>query len=360
MVKKVILIVLGAVGTLISLGVIAIGAGLLALTGGDGFIGSGIHDVHTDTHALVSEPRLISNDRGEVGGLVTLKFEVTSDKPVFLGVGPTAAVDRYLAGADVDEVTDFHASPFALDTVRRGTPDAEPAGPPDAETFWVAKAGGTSATVVWPVSGGSYRFVLMSADGAAGVTVRAGFSARVPFLRTLGKWFVGGGVVGLAVAIFLLIWGIRTKRRREPAFAGTYPGQFMPGFPSQPYGQPATPGHPPGQYPPSPYPPPGQPGQPGPYGPGDQPQYFPPGGDHPQPGYAPGEQPTAAVPDDPPAGYEPPPTQAAPPAAETAPPPARPSEPAAPPPLPADQPPAPAKRDKPAGDGTGDTLSSST
>jgi hypothetical protein len=261
----------------------------------------------------------------------------------------------------VDEVTDFHASPFALDTVRRGDPDAEPQGAPDAQAFWTAKASGLSATMVWPVSPGSYRFVLMSADGSAGVTVRAGFSARVPFLRTLGKWFLGGGIVGVAVAIFLLVWGIRTRRKREPAFTGTYPGQFMPGFGSQPYGQPTAGGYPPGQYPP--------PGQPGPYGPPDQqgqPQYFPPGGDYPRPGYPPpGEQPTAAVPDDPPPAYRPPPAPAPPAAAETAapagqPPPA--AQPQAPPPLPADQPstPPPAKRDRPEGDGTGDSLGSST
>jgi hypothetical protein len=278
MVKKVILIVLGSVGILISVGVLVIGAVLLALTGGDGFIGTGAHDVHTATHGLVSEPGVVG-DQTALGesGVATLRFDVTSDKPVFLGVGPTEAVDAYLGNADVEEVNDFHASPFALDTSTRGSPDGALRGPPADATFWSAKASGTHAVLDWRVGPGSYRFVLLSADGSADVTVRAVFSARVPFVRTLAKWFLGGGIVGLAVAVFLLVWGIRTKRDREPAFAGTYPGQFVPGFPSQPYGQPAQ----------SPYPPPEH---------GQQPRYVPPGGDQPPPPAAEQQAPPAAEP----------------------------------------------------------------
>jgi hypothetical protein len=311
MVKKVILIVLGSVGILISVGVLVIGAALLALTGGDGFIGTGAHDVHTDTHGLVSEPGVVGN-RSRLGdaGAVTLRFDVASDKPVFLGVGPADQVDAYLGNADVEEVNDFHASPFKLDTTTRGSPDGALRGAPADAPFWSAKASGTHPVLDWRVGPGSYRFVLLSADGSADVTVRAVFSARIPFVRTLAKWFVGGSIVGLAVAVFLLIWGIRTKRNREPAFAGTYPGQFMPGFPSQPYGQPAQ----------SPYPPPGY-GQPPPE-PGQRPPYFPP---------PPPEQPAAAA-EQPAAAAERP---------------ARPAE---------ERP----RTERTEGDGTGDTLGSST
>ena len=43
-------------------------------------------------------------------------------KPVFVGVGPAEAVDRYLAGASVETVTDVEVRPFELTTtVREGS-----------------------------------------------------------------------------------------------------------------------------------------------------------------------------------------------------------------------------------------------
>jgi hypothetical protein len=311
MVKKVILIVLGAVGILISAGVLIIGAVLLAVTGGDGFISAGVHDIHSDTPGLVTEPALLRQESTGIddAGGVTIRFDITSDRPVFIGVGPSAEVRKFLGGAEIDEVTKFQARPFTLVTVRRGSPDTPlPSAPGDA-TFWAAKASGTHSVLDWHVGTGSYQVVLLAADSSPQMTVRAGLSARVPFLRTLAKWFVGGGVLGLAVAAFLLLWGIRTKRRHEPAFAGTYPGQFMPGFPSQPYGQPAAQ---------PPYPAEPEYGRQPEYG---QQEYGPPGGDDPPPGpAAPAGQPAAARP------------------------------------ATVDQP----GKEKPEGDGTGDTLGSAT
>ena len=106
--------------------------------------------------ALVSSVAKIENsgDARDFLGNTRLQIEATARSAghgVFVGVAPAAAVDRYLAGADVDVVQDFDLAPFTLTTDRRaGT--AAPAAPA-AQDFWVARAEATTgaAALTWTV-----------------------------------------------------------------------------------------------------------------------------------------------------------------------------------------------------------------
>jgi hypothetical protein len=190
---------LALVGTIFAFG----GAGVLALAGTDGTLESGRQPVATSTAALVSPVAHIGGTHGieKVLGKTTVNVSAASQagKDVFVGVGPTAEVNRYLAGAPIDKVNDFEVDPFTIDrTPRAGT--ATPA-PPASQKFWVAKStAGQSVTTSWKVRDGSYRMVVMNADGSRGVATESNFSVKVPYLPTaaivalvIGLGLIGGG-----------------------------------------------------------------------------------------------------------------------------------------------------------------------
>jgi len=309
MVKKVLLIVFGAIGALVGIGLLIGGAVIAAITSGDGWINSETHTVSTETYGLVSQPQAIRNGsvttRDSTDVHLRVRAQPTGGKAVFIGVGRTSDVDGYLDNVPVEEVTDIRFSPFRLDTRRldgSGTPE-----PPTEQIFWVSKVSGAGQqTLDWvlPNGSGDYRFVLMNADASEGVTVDMSVGVRVPFLRSLGVGMLAGGGVLTAVGVALFIWGLVTKVPPRVPPAGAYPagaGWPPPGY--GPYPPPGYGGYPPGTPPPGwppapPYGQAGQPGQPGyPTQPGHpaQPGYPGPAG---QPGFPgqPAERPTGPAP----------------------------------------------------------------
>src|SRR4051795_1579883 len=192
--------VLATVGAVLALG----GGGILALGGSDGEFSSGHRDVSTSTSALVSKVASINGtaDATEVLGQPRIKIaadSMNSDRNVFVGVGRKADVDRYLAGAQIDRVTDFEVDPWSLDKTRvEGTSKPKP---PATQSFWVAKSSGSSAAIDWKVRDGNYRVVVMNADGSRGVETESEISVQVPHLAdaaiallVVGLLVVGGGI----------------------------------------------------------------------------------------------------------------------------------------------------------------------
>jgi hypothetical protein len=218
MTKRTALIAAGAI-LMIGGGAVSVAGGaVLATVGTDSRISTGIHAVSTPTSAFVTE-------KGNIGGHATVLgrpsvgISVTAaDKPVFIGVGPAAAVDRYLAGAAVETVTDFDVRPFELTTTRHeGT--ARLSSPLD-QPFWVEQAHGkTSATADWKIRHGSYRVVVMNADGSPDVSVDGRLSARVPNLSAIGASVLGGGLFVVFIGIAVLVIGLRTKHESYAAAA---------------------------------------------------------------------------------------------------------------------------------------------
>jgi hypothetical protein len=211
MTNRTALIAAGAILIIGGGAVSAAGGAVLAAVGTDSRISSGSHAVSTPTSAFVTEKGDISHHGTGVFGRPSIRISVTgADKPVFVGVGPADAVDRYLAGAAVETVTDFGIRPFTLTTTRHeGTGRLSS---PQDQTFWVEQAHGTtSATASWNLHGGSYRVVVMNADGSPGVNVDGQLSARVPNLSTIGASVLGGGLLVFFTGIALLVIGLRTK-----------------------------------------------------------------------------------------------------------------------------------------------------
>jgi hypothetical protein len=208
-------IVVGGLLALVGAGVTVAGGGLLAVFGGDGTVDSGRHAMSTSSTALVSEVADLdgTDEVGDVLGKPRVRLSVHATgatKGLFVGVGPARQVERYLAGAPIDEVSDLQVDPFELTHNPRGG-SKRPAAPA-SQSFWVAKGTGTSAaTLRWKVRDGDYRVVVMNADGSRGVHTDADVGVTVPHVPAIGWSLLGGGLALLAGGIAAIVLGARRR-----------------------------------------------------------------------------------------------------------------------------------------------------
>lgn len=209
-------IVIGAFVTAVGAILAAGGATVIVVLGSDGSVSTGQEPVNTTTTALVANVDDIDGTDGvsAVFGRPELRLTANSSKPVFIGVGPAAAVDAYFAGADIDVVDDFDLDPFRLNTHHRS--GAGQLSPPGAQPFWVAKSSGTHAVVHWKIRNGDYRIVAMNADAAPAVSIEGRFTLAVPHLYGVGLAAFIVGLVGIALGVLLLVLGIRKPHKPAP------------------------------------------------------------------------------------------------------------------------------------------------
>jgi hypothetical protein len=207
---RVLLVALGAVGALIGLALAAVAVVLLVVTGRDGAFGGRGSTLSTERYALVSDAAGLGT--GGVDATVRVRVSATGGGPVFVGVGPTAAVERYLSGVPYDEMVDVRISPLRATLVPSDGGQA-PARPADRPVWTASASGPGEQTIEVPVHAGGQRLVVMNADGSAGVEVTAALSLRAPFLRSLAIWLLIAGVVVAPVGGVLLAIGVRRSVR---------------------------------------------------------------------------------------------------------------------------------------------------
>ena len=189
----------------------ALAAGLLAgavwvhnaNTDSAGYIVTDDHRVQTVTHALASHDLDVDSDfdwvldRGP-----ELRVSGESSKPLFIGIARSDDVERYLAGVEYDEVTDFDIDPLTLTTERHAGTNNPAA--PASQTIWAASVQGTGPqTLDWDAEYGEWSVVVMNADGSAGVDAELDFGAHIPHLTWIG---IGAAIGG----------SLPPRRRRRP------------------------------------------------------------------------------------------------------------------------------------------------
>ena len=218
-VGRVIAVVVGSLMTLVSVGLL--GAGGTALWAdlsrrdAAGYVTSNVHTFSTAGSALMTDP-IELGDPG-VGWLYSevilgeVRIRVRPSDPgseLFVGIGPTADVERYLAGVNKTVIQDIWTDTLA--TSGGGMP-VSAAGTQD---FWVASTSGAGPqTLKWDPANGSWTVVVMNVDGAAGVSVATDLGATMPTLIAIAVGSLAFGVLFLVGGVLLIVGAIRRSRR---------------------------------------------------------------------------------------------------------------------------------------------------
>ena len=213
---KVVLIVVGVIAGLFAFAFLAGGCALVAVDrtqrDDDGFLMSPSRELTTSTYAIVSDSADIDKGGAEWAldtFLGTVRVRSESDRRVFLGIGPAAAVDAYLAGVERDEIHDLDNSGDPRYTNR---PGAAPSTPPAKQRFWTASViGSGEQTVEWEPQDGTWRVVLMNADGSRGVTSDMSIGAELDSVLWVGLGLLGFGVLFAAGTALSITAAVRRR-----------------------------------------------------------------------------------------------------------------------------------------------------
>lgn len=212
---RIVLLVIGALLALVSLGLLAAGgaATWLQTHRDDGYVNLGSRTVATSGYALASNSLDLGRRRWSVLG--TVRIRATGQppaRPVFVGIAPSGSADSYLTGVQYTSVDNvFTYSSGKTVTHSGGTPRT----PPAVTRIWVAQASGVGTqTAVWPAKGGHWTVVVMNATAASGVNVHADVGATLPPLPWIALGLDVGGVLLLAGSVALIVMPIRRATRR--------------------------------------------------------------------------------------------------------------------------------------------------
>ena len=213
--------VAAGIAGLLSLGLLAAGGLLLwgdSQKDDQGYLSTRTERFATNTYALTTDNLdidldgadwIVNRDRF---GKIRLTVDSHDSKPVFVGVGRTSEVSRYLSGTSHELVTDLDYTPFTAD-YRRLDGERKPAAPA-AQRFWEASAHGSGRqTLTWDVDDGDWSIVVMNEDASRQVDVGVKAGAKLDFLSSAGWGALIAGLIVLSFSALLAVLGIRQPQR---------------------------------------------------------------------------------------------------------------------------------------------------
>jgi hypothetical protein len=241
---RVISLALGGLALLIGLGTLGAGGTLLAVDRGwrdaDGFLMTRTAAYRTSTFALVTEPAHIETDAApwvtdRVLGDVKITVTALGGAPVFVGVGQSADVDRYLAGVGHATI----ASGTTMNRVGRlttVTPGGPPSAAPDGAMSWAHSASGTGTqTLTFRVEPGTWSLLVMNADGSGGVAADVALGAKFPGVTGFAGVTIAVGAALLLLGLALVLGAVlRTGGRPTQPVGPVGPVGTGPSGPPQP------------------------------------------------------------------------------------------------------------------------------
>jgi hypothetical protein len=215
-VGRIALVVLASITALIGIAAIAAGATGIVLDqtqrDSSGYVMTSPTRYSTGTHAIVSTSyRGGTTNDWFVGRdlLGTVRLRVNSALPVFIGIAPEKAVNTYLANVSHAQDNTLTTRSADFHVYSGGAPSS----PPTAQGFWSASAvGAGERTLTWMPQHGSWRIVLMNADGSSGVSASVSIGARFPDLLTVSVAVLGGGILVLLLSGGAMYFAV-TRRR---------------------------------------------------------------------------------------------------------------------------------------------------
>jgi hypothetical protein len=236
---RVILIVLGGIGVLVGLALAAAGGFLLwadRTQREDGYLTTPTERFATTTYALTRTRLEIDTDgpgwllNDSWFGKVRIRGESPGAKMLFIGIGPEAAVAKYLGSVAHANVQDIDFDPFRATylPIAGGAPQA----PPTQQNFWAVSASGVGKqTVTWKVRDGDWSVVLMNADGSRGVVADVDLGAKLSFLLWLAIGSLIGGVLVVGGSTALIVLAARTPPPPSPPSVPPMTAQPSPSAP---------------------------------------------------------------------------------------------------------------------------------
>jgi hypothetical protein len=181
----------------------------------DGYLSTGSQRFDSAEYAITTPSLQV--DAGAPGFLIKadrygelrLQTMAKGGRRLFVGIAPTADVERWLGGTSYSEVSDIDYAPFKA-TYAQHTGTRKPGRPAD-QTFWAATG---EHALHWDVRSGDWSVVVMNADGSRGVAAAVSAGAKVPFIATLAWITLGLGLVFVIVTAGLTAFGSRPVARR--------------------------------------------------------------------------------------------------------------------------------------------------
>lgn len=246
---RIVMLVIGALCALVGLGLLA-GAGVTGWANyqqRDGrYFTTPSAPFSGDSYALTT-PRLDVMTGGtlpegtpaDFAGSVLLRGSTTDPgKQIFIGIGPRADVDAYLAGVRHTEIVNVRFDPYRV--IYRDVAGANAPSDPARQSFWAATATGPGQQeLTWDLRSGSWAVVVMNADASAPVTVNLQAGARSDLLWPVFIGLLIGGIVMLLIGVPLIVLGAvglgRAARSGRGGPGGGVPPGSLPPQPGQPY-----------------------------------------------------------------------------------------------------------------------------
>jgi hypothetical protein len=179
----------------------------------DGYITTDTRQYSTSGSALVTKEANLGS--AGVGWLYPtallgkIRVRVTpgaSASPLFVGIGPSDEVDKYLGGTSRTVI----AGSFGDKTEFVGGGPARSA--PGTQHFWVASTTGPRGrSLYWKPADGTWTVVVMRADGRPGVAARADLGARISALPWVATGLTVAGLVFVAGGVLLIVGAVRRR-----------------------------------------------------------------------------------------------------------------------------------------------------
>ncbi|PWW24807.1 uncharacterized protein DUF4389 [Geodermatophilus normandii] len=228
---RVTAVVVGALLLAASTGPIVAGGALLwadTTQREDGLLWSADADVTSDRYAVTTGDLALGGEGldwvvDDLLGTVRLQAAPADpDDELFVGVGRTADVARYLDGVGHAVLDEIGGDGVPSDTVTtRDVPGEAPAVEPGEAGIWVASASGAGTRDLdWRPGDGDWTLVLMRADGAAGVSAEVAVAAPVPGLTWLSVALLLAGAALAAGGTALVVLGAHRTAATPPAPGG--------------------------------------------------------------------------------------------------------------------------------------------
>lgn len=215
---RIVSLVVGSVLAVCSLGVLGVGATAWWADSArhGGYLDLGTNTYASNGYAVESAPIQLPGPAGGwdpvrkfVGTVRVRATGVSGTTPVFIGIAPAGAADRYLSGIARDTVSDF-SGVHGVTAAHSGT---APSVPPTQAGIWVARATSPgTATLSWRTTGGKWIAVAMNADGSRQVNVRVNVAAELPELAPIAAGLLIGGFIFLGLSIALILMGAARQR----------------------------------------------------------------------------------------------------------------------------------------------------